>query len=244
MKQVFVEDKCLLNTTLALDDKQAHHIFDVLRTTPRETVRVVSSDSNVYLAHPQQKPFLYVFGREEIEPRLVDVTLCVSLFKSDKFEWMLQKAAELGCSRIVPFISKNSIIRLDPKKIEKKMARWQSILDAACRQSNRNDKVELMPLSILDNLQEYKSRCNLVAYEKEDQSRHLASFLQSNPSSLTCCIGPEGGFDLEEIDLLQEKGFACCSLGNSILRAETACIYVLCAAEYQSHAAPLESEQV
>lgn len=235
MKQVYYSS-CDVDSFIPLDDAQAHHLFDVLRTKSRETVRVVCENAEVYLAHPDKKPFLYVFGKEEVEPRLVNVTLCTALIKSDRFEWMLQKAAELGCSRIVPFVSRNTIIQIDPKKMERKMERWNSILKAACKQCNRSDMVELMPVDCLENLSEYKSRKNLVAYEKSDEkSFHLAHFLEHNPTSITCIIGPEGGFDPSEIDLLNEMGFACCSLGNSILRAETAAMYVLCAVEYQSH---------
>lgn len=240
MKQVFIEEECKIDSLINLDEKQAHHLFDVLRTKKNETIRVVTSQNQVYLAHCDKKPLLYVFGKEEVEPRLVDTTLCVSLFKADKFEWMLQKAAELGCSQIVPFISHNSIIHLDPGKVAKKMERWNKILEAACKQSNRSDKVVLMPIGTLENLQEYKSKCNLVAYEKED-TRHLAYYLHGNPTSVTCVIGPEGGFDPSEIEKLQEMGFACCTLGNQILRAETACCYVLSCIEYQSH---IEQEEV
>lgn len=236
MKQVFTEQNCSIDSLVLLDDAQAHHLFDVLRTRPKEVVRVVTPQQEVFLAHPDQKPFLRIFEKEEVEPRLVDVTVCAALIKQDKFEWMLQKAAELGVSRIVPFVSKNSIINLEPKKIVKKMERWNSILKAACAQSNRADMVELMPLSSLDNLSEYKSRCNLVAYEKENEpSRHLANYLKNNPSSVTVVIGPEGGFDKKEIDKLCAEGFALCSLGSQILRAETAVCYVLSCIEYQTH---------
>jgi 16S rRNA (uracil1498-N3)-methyltransferase len=239
MKQVYTNQDCGIDTTINLDDKQAHHLFDVLRTRTKETVRVVNAQEEVYLAHPMEKPFLYIFGKEEVEPRLVNVTLCASLIKSDKFEWMLQKAAELGVSRIVPFVSSNSIIHLDPKKLSKKMERWNSILSSACAQCNRSDMVELMPVGTLENLKEYKSVRNLVAYEKSDgQTSHLAEYLSDNPSSVTVCIGPEGGFEEKEIDALNEMGFVSCSLGKQILRAETAACYVLSAIEYQTHCEP------
>lgn len=234
MKQVFYNEPVNLDSTIHLDDGQAHHIFDVLRTTEKEAIRVVS-DGEVYLARTLQKPLLYVFGREEVQPRLVDVTLCASLIKSDKWEWMLQKAAELGVSRIVPFVSNYSIIRLDDKKAAKKLERWQAILEAAARQCNRHDKVLLEPIQTIQTLPEFKSKCNLVAYEKEDGSSHIANFLQYHPESVTIVIGPEGGFDRREIDILQNNGFIPVSLGNLILRAETAACYVLCAVEYQSH---------
>ncbi|MCF0260811.1 MAG: 16S rRNA (uracil(1498)-N(3))-methyltransferase, partial [Erysipelotrichaceae bacterium] len=234
MKQVFVQEPLSLNTSVLLDEKQAHHLFDVLRTTSRETVRVVSQ-GEVFLAHPEQKPQLYIFGREEVRPRMVDVTLCAALIKADKWEWMLQKAAELGVSRIVPFTCRNTVVAIDQKKMEKKMARWQAILEAAAKQCNRADQVLLEPVQIISSLKEFKSKCNLVCYSKEDASRHIANYLQLMPDSVTIAIGPEGGFTEAEVEELEEEGFFACSLGDLILRAETAACYALSVIEYQSH---------
>lgn len=233
MKQVFVTEPCQVEGRIALDPSQAHHLFDVLRTGPRETVRVVA-DGEVFLGHVEEKPFIWLYGREETRKRQTDVTLCVALIKSDKFEWMLQKAAELGVSRIVPFVSRYSIIQLDDRKALRKMERWNQILTGACRQCNRTDLVELAPVSHLQDLASYQSEVNLVAYEKET-SHHLAHYLADNPASVTCCIGPEGGFDPAEIEQLEAAGFSPCTLGDSILRAETASMYVLACCEYQQH---------
>lgn len=234
MKQVYASEGCTIGSRIALDDKQAHHLFDVLRTRDKETVRVIC-DEEVFLAHPDGKPYLYLFGREEVQPRLVEVTLCAALIKSERFEWMLQKAAELGVSRIVPFRSRNSVIAIDPRKEPKKMERWNAILQAACAQSNRHDPVLLEPISTLDDLAEYKSECNFCAYEKESGSHHLAGVLKDSPVTVTAVIGPEGGFDEEEARWLEEHGFELCSLGSQILRAETAACYILSAIDYQSH---------
>lgn len=233
MKQVFAPGPCALDSRIMLDPDQAHHLFDVLRTTPRETVRVVAN-GEVWLGHVQEKPFLWLFGKEQTEARRQEITLCTALIKSDKFEWMLQKAAELGVTRIVPFVSRHSIIQLDDKRALRKMERWNQILTGACQQCNRTDLVELAPVSRLQDLVQYKSDLNLVAYEKE-QSHHLAHYLQADPASVTCCIGPEGGFEVSEALWLEENGFAPCTLGNRILRAETAALYVLSCCEYQSH---------
>ena len=96
--------------------------------------------------------------------------------------------------------------------------------------------MELEPVIALKELSNYKNECNLVAYEKEnDPSKHMAHYLKDNPQSITVCIGPEGGFEESEIQVLNEFGFDNCSLGKNILRAETAACYVLTAIEYQNH---------
>lgn len=234
MKQVFVNQHCEIDTYIQLDDKQAHHLFDVLRTNEKEVVRVVNQESQVFLAHAQKKPALYLFNQLTTEQNMQHVTLCAALIKGDKFEWMLQKAAELGVTRIVPYISRNTVVQLDPAKQKKKLERWSNILLEACKQCNRNDLVELTPIESLDGLYRYQGQLNLVAYEKETNA-HLADYLPYSPQSITICIGPEGGFEDFEITQLKEQHFQPCSLGNKILRAETAACYILSAVEYQSH---------
>lgn len=235
MKQVFVNQKCEVNQRIPLTEEQAHHLFDVLRIRKKEVVRVVSRDS-VFLARPEDRPYLYVFNRITTEQVMHHITLCAALVKQDRFEWLLQKACELGVTRIVPFTSRNTIIRLDALREKKKLDRWSKIIVSASEQCNRNDLVELTPIQTIDTLHMYQSKCNLVAYEKEDDPfRHLSTYLMERPDSVTVCIGPEGGFEAFEIAALKENHFQTCSLGNYILRAETAACYVLSAIEFSRH---------
>ncbi len=236
MKQVFVNQDCEVNSMINLDEAQAHHLFDVLRIQKKEVVRVVSNDSKIFLAHPSERGFLYLFNEIESEQTSKHVTLCTALIKQDKFEWMLQKACELGVTRIVPFTCRNTIIHLDSTKEKKKLERWSKIVEGACSQCNRNDLVELVPIQNIDTLVDFQSDLNLVAYEKENNpSKHLAHYLKDAQDSMTICIGPEGGFEAFEIEKLEANHFQSCSLGPRILRAETAACYVLSAIEYQNH---------
>ena len=236
MKQGYLDQIIDVNDTLALDSKQAHHIFDVLRTSSKEKIRIVTKSSGVFYGHVLDKPKLHIDEKLDVLKEHQSITLCCALIKQDKFEWMLQKACELGVSKIVPFVSKNTVVKLDEKKAEKKLVRWNEILLAATKQCNRNTLVELESVVSLKDLVNYKSECNVVAYEKEsDPSKHMAHYLQSNPYSITVCIGPEGGFEESEIKVLNDFGFENCSLGKNILRAETAACYVLSAIEYQNH---------
>ena len=236
MKQVYLDQNVSVQDVICLDTKQAHHIFDVLRTTSKEKIRIVTKNSGVFFGHVENKPNLVIDSMVDVFEENQSITLCCALIKQDKFEWMLQKACELGVHKIVPFVSKNTVVKLDEKKAEKKLIRWNEILLAATKQCNRNTLVELEPVIALKKLSNYKSECNVVAYEKEsDPSKHMAHYLQSNPYSITVCIGPEGGFEESEIKVLNDFGFENCSLGKNILRAETAACYVLSAIEYQNH---------
>ncbi len=235
MKQVFISEICHVEQIISLDDQQAHHLFDVLRVKSNEQIRVVTNAHQVFLAHPLQKPNLQLLEEINVDQDEKEITLCVSLIKQDKFEWMLQKACELGVTRIVPFTSKYSVVQIDAKKESKKLERWSKIIFDACKQCNRNDLVSITPIQTLSTLEKYKSQCNLVAYEKEELDHHFSKYLVDDPKSITVCLGPEGGFAHEEILDLQASGFQPCSLGSRILRAETAACYVLTSIDYQRY---------
>lgn len=246
MKQVFVSQPLSTGQIFSLDDKTAHHLFDVTRTTPKETIRVVDSNRKVFHAHVTTKPDLEIV--EELatqQPEALEITLCAALIKSDKWEWMLQKATELGVTRIVPFTSKNTMIQIDPKKAGRKLERWQSICQGACQQSNRTDLVQIEPVCTLETLNQYKSDLNICAWEKEGIEHHLCCTLNKVTDSVTFVIGPEGGLTAKEAELLEEEGFTLCSLGANILRAETAACYVCATAQYawSANLAARQSEQ-
>ncbi len=136
----------------------------------------------------------------------------------------LQKAAELGASRIVPVITRRTIIHLEDKEIAKKLERWNKITLEACQQSNRTSLCEVCRPIRLKDVVEYRQDINLVAYENED-TRKLRDCLGNG--SICIVVGPEGGFEESEIEFLEEAGFTCVSLGTRILRAETAGMYAL-----------------
>ncbi|MBB5183286.1 RsmE family RNA methyltransferase [Catenisphaera adipataccumulans] len=234
MKQVFIDEIGHTGSRVVLNEEQAHHLFDVLRIQKKEVVRVVDNHSQVFLAHPEDRPYLYLFNEIEVLSRLQHVTLCAALIKGDRWEWMLQKACELGVTRIVPFTSRFTVVHIDETKEKRKLERWTAICRNACEQCNRSDLPAIEPIQTVETLRNFQGVMNLVAYEKESE-HHLAEFLAQDPESITFCIGPEGGFAPEEIDLLKNDHFQTCSLGNQILRAETAVCYVLSAIEYQRH---------
>ena len=154
MKQVYLDQNVSVQDVICLDAKQAHHIFDVLRTTSKEKIRIVTKNSGVFFGHVENKPNLVIDSMVDVFEENQSITLCCALINQDKFEWMLQKACELGVHNIVPFVSKNTVVKLDEKKAEKKLIRWNEILLAATKQCNRNTLVELEPVIALKELSE------------------------------------------------------------------------------------------
>jgi len=162
----------------------------------------------------------------------VKITLFQGLPKSDKMELIIQKAVELGVHEIVPVMMARSIVKYsDRKKEEKKLARWQSISESAAKQSRRGIIPKIHPIISYKEAISKASKMDLsvLAYENERGIQATKDILQGleNHSTSGIFIGPEGGFDLSEVELASEFDIIPISLGRRILRTETAGIALL-----------------
>lgn len=229
MQEYFAIDK--VNNKFILSDQDKFHIEKVLRMKQGSHIIVCFDEEKYDCIVSFSSGFsIEIMSRIDINNELnTKVTLIYGLPKKDKFELVIQKSCELGVNCIVPFLAKRSIPILDDKNTDKKLQRWNMIAKEACEQSKRNVKVEVTSPVSLNSILNYKSELNLVAYEDLscDGAKHLYSLLANNPSSITIVVGPEGGFDKDEINFLADNGFISVSLGKRILRSETAPLYLL-----------------
>jgi 16S rRNA (uracil1498-N3)-methyltransferase len=222
MQQYYVEEPLEEGKIIQLPKDKAHHAFRVLKLH-HETVRLVSHGTG-WFAEVYQEGGNGMARILSMDPDLnelhTDITLCMALIRREKFELVLQKAAELGVKRIIPFESSRCVV----KARNEKTARWNAILLEACEQCKRTLIPECTAPAALYELSSFKSTVNLCAYENAGSQ---ASWIhESLPAdSVTIVIGPEGGFSNEEVQLLRESGFSSVTLGSRILRAETAAIY-------------------
>jgi len=226
MRQFFVDENLNENELVRFNNEQRHHICDVLRMKNNDCVRIVDNKNQIYLCE-------LLFENGDVFAKIVskidavengDTVLIAALIKKENWELIIQKACELGASKIVPLITNRTIIHLNDSEIDKKVERWNKIALQACQQSNRNMITEVMKPVKIKNLEQFKGDINLVAYENE-KGETLKDYV--NEGSITIVIGPEGGLERKEVDILNEMGFKAVSLGNNILRAETACMYAL-----------------
>ncbi len=165
----------------------------------------------------------------------VEITLFVAYPKGDKLELVIQKAVELGASRIVPFESSRCIKKPQPEKAEKQNARLSKIAEEAAKQCGRA-KVPTVtqPLPFKAAISEAtKSELALFCYEGEG-TESLKTLLEKNSGAgtISAVIGAEGGFSPEECLAAKEAGLSLANLGPRILRCETAPLYVLSAISY------------
>jgi 16S rRNA (uracil1498-N3)-methyltransferase len=161
---------------------------------------------------------------KEIPPNLPKVFVrlyqCVPV-KVATFDEIVQKATEVGVSQIVPVISKRSFQKASV--IEEKLERWRRIARESLKQCGRHHMPQILPPLRLEEIEPEEGFLNLFPFEREGKN-NLFELLKSpnNPKGANIIVGPEGGFSKEEAQLLVEKGFLSVSLGNFILRAETA----------------------
>ncbi|CAN5370727.1 16S rRNA (uracil(1498)-N(3))-methyltransferase [soil metagenome] len=161
----------------------------------------------------------------EVEPPY-SVLLAQALTSSEKMDWTIEKAVELGATAIVPLTSERSVIRLSGDRAQRRHVHWSGIIQAACEQSGRNTMPSLSPLlGTREFIESHTGRLKLLASPRARAP--LADVLRQNDAppenrSVTLLIGPEGGFaDVEEAFAI-EHGFAPVSLGPRVLRTESA----------------------
>ncbi|MEA4115491.1 16S rRNA (uracil(1498)-N(3))-methyltransferase [Mycoplasma sp. 744] len=152
-----------------------------------------------------------------------EIILAAPIIKMERFEWLLQKATELGVKKIIPMITKYTNGNLVKYDLFKKRLRHLEILKNAAEQSFRNVIPELLePTKIENILKRFQNKKIFIAHEKTNRET-----IQTLSDNCLILVGPEGGFAQEEIELAQQYNAQIVSLGKRILRAETACIYLL-----------------
>ncbi len=236
MPRFFVSPDSVRENEIEITGIDVNHIKNVLRMQPGESVEVcdgMGTDYACVISRLERDSVM--LDIEDSSPSSTELKQKLYLFqglpKSDKMELIIQKAVELGVYEIIPTVTSRCIVKIDAKKEDKKIARWQQIAEAAAKQSGRGiiPKVKA-PMSLKEAL-EYADSIDtvLVPYEKAegiDSTRKILSEAK-NGASVAVFIGPEGGFDEKEIELAQEKGAKAITLGKRILRTETAGLCIL-----------------
>ncbi len=238
MARFFVPADQLTEDTVLITGEDVNHITRVLRLNTGDCITVSTGDSTEYLVEITTTSKTAVTGKVvqtcsvNREPEL-KVTLVQGLPKGDKMDLIIQKGTELGVSRIIPVETKRSVVKLEGKKAEQRVARWQRIAEEAAKQCRRNLVPEIAPLTnwsaVLASLPE--GVWAVVPWEDEAQ-QSLKKLLQltlapTESKEVWVFIGPEGGIAPEEIVACRSRGVVPVTLGPRILRTETAGLAVL-----------------
>ena len=229
---------------ISVPKEQEHHMVKVMRMNVGECCEIVDEKEQLYIAKiTQLSPFeLTIEEHKEQQVELpIDVTIFVGLSKGDKLETIVQKATELGVHTIVPVEMKRNMVKWTKDKSQKKIERLQKIAQEAAEQSHRLHVPKVLDLMSLKEsvVLANQSTKALVAFEEVAKEGEAAVFVQTLTSlqkgdSIAFYFGPEGGFDLQEIEYLNSQEVHSCALGPRILRAETAPLYFVSCVAYFS----------
>ena len=217
-----------------------NHIRNVLRMKPGEQIRVSDQQGRDVLCEIRktegEKITLEILKSCEGTEPPVKITLFQALPKGDKMDLVIQKAVELGVSEIIPVAMGNCVVKLDEKRAEHKRIRWQAIAESAAKQSRRSVIPNVCPVHSFAEAAEYvrTMEVRLLPYEQERGMAHTSEVFRTieKGASIGIFIGPEGGFASGEIEAVKDY-MEIISLGNRILRTETAGMAVLAMLLYE-----------
>ena len=236
MHHFFVNPEQVEDGLIRITGSDVNHIKNVLRIRQGEEMLVSDGTGRDYLCQAEeiagQEVTVRILETEEEGRELPSrIWLFQGLPKSDKMEFIIQKAVELGASEIVPVSSRRCVVRLDRKKAEHKVSRWNGVAASAAKQSKRMIVPGVHEVMGFREALEYAGNMDvrLIPYEKAEgmaAARELLSGIRAG-QSVAVFIGPEGGFEEEEIEEARAGGFLPVSLGKRILRTETAGMTVL-----------------
>ncbi|MFV0382190.1 MAG: RsmE family RNA methyltransferase [Breznakia sp.] len=226
MQQYFINEVIANDGIVRFNEEQQHHIKRVLRMKTKEIVKVVDGANKVYLVSLTIHDVVLGTVCKTLTryDTAFSLTLIQAVMKGDRFDFLVQKACELGVDTIVPLFTKRSVVKANDKT-DKKIVRYNKIALEACEQARRDSLASVTKAICLQDIGMYDAELKLVAYEAANtQSMKLKDILRKYPkvTSITMVVGCEGGFDETEIQQLEAMGFIQVSLGKRILRAETA----------------------
>ncbi len=240
MRRLFIPGE--LQERIEIRGADAHHLMHAMRAKAGQQFVVVDGSSHVGRVE------LIGFDSECVTARLLErlenntespmeIRLAQCLPKGDKLELIIQKAVELGITAIRPLQSRNSVVRYDDSKAAEKGKRWQKIANEAGKQCGRTELPEVLSLKSLKEwlgeLELTDEDLFLFCYENEANQSIKECLRTSGAKRVILLIGPEGGFSLEEAELILSKGAKSVTLGPRILRAETAAIAAMSIVQYE-----------
>ena len=242
MRRLFVDFPIADKREFVINGDDAKHLLYAMRVRPSQVFVIVDREGTVFEAKvvactkdEVTMQFVSFMENADTEPP-IDVVLAQSLPKSDKMDYIVQKAVELGASEIVPVLAKHCVVKYDDKKCKARQKKWQKIADEAAKQCGRTNLPQVEDFVNLQALVEkYADYTCIVCYEAEAK-QSLKEVLRAedmHSKKFLVLIGPEGGFTPEEIAFCKEHNFISISLGKRILRTETASLSAISIIMYE-----------
>jgi 16S rRNA (uracil1498-N3)-methyltransferase len=245
MHRFFISSEQISDDRAYIKGSDVHHLKNVLRLQVGNEIQLCDGASRTFLAKisaiSEDKATADIIKEmEQDKSSLPRVFLAQALPKGSKMEEVIEKCTQLGVDTIIPVASERTIVKLDEARSKTKIARWQKIAQSASEQSGRIKVTVIRPLITLKELTDEFKDYDLVLLPWElERDRGLKDILSgTTPKKILVIIGPEGGFSQTEADLARKAGAQTVTLGNTILRTETAGFAVLAMINYQFNPQP------
>ncbi len=236
MPHFFINPESISEKKITITDKSdINHILNVLRYGKKDKLILKSAENTVYEA------VIKSTMPDSIECEIIDsyisdktlginISLAQSMLKSQKQDLLVQKATELGVKEIIPFISANTVVKLESEKDKsRKTQRWQKIVYESAKQCQRGDLAKVEEVRDLDGILKIQGLDLKILCSEKAANVSIKQFLQENKraQNILLIIGPEGGWDDIELEKFREKGITPLTLGKLVYRAETAAVAAL-----------------
>jgi 16S rRNA (uracil1498-N3)-methyltransferase len=235
----FITPEQVRDPSISVTGEDVRHIRTVLRKEPGDLLTMLDGQGHEYTvriaAVEKDRIDTEIIDRKERKSAFPAIILGQGLPKSDKMDWIVQKATELGVSSIVPLVTERTIVKI--KDEEKRAARWQKICREAAMQSDRPDIPRIGSLRTFSDfiMTLEPGPLTLLLFPWEEGRQPIKEVLREKQGveKVVVLIGPEGGFSQAEADLAKQKEFHLVSLGPNILRTETAAVAVISMIGYE-----------
>lgn len=222
------------------DESDIHHILDVMRLKEGEVVDIFDGQNKEYsgVIKEANKRLILIAIEKELQPKripLYSITLYQALPKKSKMDFIIEKAVEIGANTIVPIKTTRTSFVVS-ERIGKNIERWKRISKAAAKQCGRATLPVIENVIDFDEVLSESKKLDFVIFAALDKgARPLKEILRSNssPKNIAVFVGPEGDFSPKEVLAAKAHDFKVCSLGQSVLRVETAAIYILSCLNYE-----------
>lgn len=230
--RVYTDQPLEPGTHLTLEPAPSHHLLRVLRLMPGDRLRLFNGNGRDYLGrlqsiHQGQAVVDLESLLHEECPSPIRLHLLLGISKGERMDFALQKAVELGVTRLSPLLARRTVVQLQGRRLERRLQHWQQVMIGACEQSGRCRLPHLDPPHSLT-----------MALKTVEGDRRLAldhrgtatlADIPAPTQGIALLIGPEGGLDEGEIQQARGQGFVPLRLGPRILRTETAPLAALAA---------------
>lgn len=222
-----------------LPASEARHAVQVLRLGPGDEVEIFDGTGRVAQAVLDEvgksaAMARIVHERCEQRPR-PEMHLLVALIKNERFDWLVQKATELGAASIRPVAAGRSVVKIAPRDAAKRLAKWSQVAVEAAKQCGHAVLPEILPVSSAADAFA-AAPTGLRGIPSVDAGGMMpGEFLQGTPESVSLAIGPEGDWTPHEMEAARASGFVPLDLGKHVLRSETAALHVLSVTAHHFH---------